>query len=325
MLGPVEADDIGRALVHEHIIIKLPGAELDPAATWDRAELVARGVAACEEVREHGVTLLVDPCPVELGRDPEVLAEVAQRSGLDIVCATGFYVEREGFGIPYYWRQRQPGEIAEFLLHELEHGIGSTGIRPGVIKVATSDPVGRHERKVLEAAGMAAAEAGVAVITHTENSAHGDVQLETLVAAGCPPERCLIGHQDTATVDVLGQLAAQGAFVGIDRIGHTGICPDADRVELVCQLLADGRAGSVCLSQDRMCNYCTPRPPFWVPAGREDHVEREVMPRVRQDAIERGFTHLLTDFVPALQARGIDDATIEQLLVGNPRRLLTAA
>src|SRR5437764_4288816 len=99
--------------------------------------------------------------PIDLGRDAELLAEISDKSGMHIVCATGFYHEHDGAGIPYYWRQRWPEEIAELFLHEITSGIGTTGIRPGVIMIATGDPVSRHAQKVLQGAALAARESGL--------------------------------------------------------------------------------------------------------------------------------------------------------------------
>src|SRR5438309_4757208 len=175
VLGPVDVNDLGPTLVHEHVLISYPGDTLEPAGRpWDRAACRARAVERMAQLRDHGVRTFVDPCPIDLGRDPELLAEVAQRSGMQIVCATGFY--HEEIGIPWYWRVRTSSEIAELYLHEIEHGIGDTGIKPGVIKIATFDPVGEHDRKVVAAAGMAAAASGLTCITHCENSVGGDVQ-----------------------------------------------------------------------------------------------------------------------------------------------------
>src|SRR5258708_10896406 len=38
---------------------------------------------------EHGVKSFVDPCPIELGRDVTVMAEIAERSQMNIICTTG--------------------------------------------------------------------------------------------------------------------------------------------------------------------------------------------------------------------------------------------
>ena len=151
--GPVDATDLGPTLVHEHIRIAYPGDELDPTGQWDRAACVDTAVERMAGLAEHGVRTFVDPCPIDLGRDPELMAEVAERSGMQIVCTTGFY--HQEIGIPYYWRVRSAEEVAEFYLHEITNGIGSTGIRPGAIKIASADPPGEHDRKVIAAAAMA--------------------------------------------------------------------------------------------------------------------------------------------------------------------------
>src|SRR5258708_3896268 len=143
--GLVKAEDLGRTLVHEHVVITMPGEELDPAFAPDRREILALATDQLQKLKDHGVTAFVDPCPIELGRDPELYAEVSQRSGVKIIFATGFYYE--GFGLPVYWRARDPDEIADFYLKELHDGVGRTGLRPGVIKGATGLEVTPAERR----------------------------------------------------------------------------------------------------------------------------------------------------------------------------------
>src|SRR3981081_4611015 len=86
--GPLKAEVLGRTLVHEHIVLTMPGEELDPAFAPDRREILAVAPARLQELKDHGVTTLVDPCPIELGRDPELYAEVSERSGVKIIFAT---------------------------------------------------------------------------------------------------------------------------------------------------------------------------------------------------------------------------------------------
>src|SRR5436305_4760104 len=163
VLGAIDSSDLGPALVHEHVRISYPGDRLDPGYSFDRGECVATAVKRMAGLAEHGVRTFVDPCPIDLGRDPELLAEVARQSGMQIVCSTGFYLEH--IGIPYYWRVRSAQEIAEFYLHEVENGIGETGIKPGCIQIASGGPPGDHDRKILAAAAMAAAESGRPLIS----------------------------------------------------------------------------------------------------------------------------------------------------------------
>ncbi|HVW41806.1 MAG TPA: hypothetical protein VHC18_10695 [Amycolatopsis sp.] len=323
--GPVPAESLGMTLMHEHVLISMPGDHLDPASTWSRAQCVDTAVTRMRELLEVGVRTFVDPCPVELGRDPVLLREVSERSGMQIVCATGFYMEQDGFGIPYYWRQRYAEEIAEFYLHEIEHGIGDSGVRPGVIKLATSDPVGFHEPKVMAAAAIASRESGLPVITHTENSVGGEIQLEALLGGGVPAGRCLIGHQDQqADLARLATIAEAGASIGIDRVGLSTLVPDTVRADTVAALVAQGLTGRICLSQDHACSIRSARPTRWVPKNRLEEYWRDIHPRLMTDMVDRSHTYLFTDFLPMLRERGVPEAAVTTMLVDNPRRIFTS-
>ena len=321
--GPISADSLGRVLVHEHVQISYAGEQLDPKPGLPRAERIEVAVARMNELAGEGVRTFVDPCPIDLGRDVDLLAEVSERSGMQIVCATGFYHEHDAVGIPYYWRQRWPEEIAELFLHEIDSGIGPSRIRPGVIKIATGQQVTRHERKVLEGAAIAARESGLPVITHTESSKWGSVQQDILEAGGVDLSRVLIGHQDEHTdFASLEEIAKRGSFVGIDRIGSNRLISDDSRADTVAALVAGGLADQVCLSQDHLCCLPAPRDPFWIPPDRKEWFDREIRPSLEEEMFGRPHTYLFTDFLPRLASRGLDAAMIDRILVDNPRRLL---
>lgn len=323
--GPVDAADLGRALVHEHIVISYYGEELDPKRTWKPADTIAIAVDKMAELQAEGFHTFVDPCPIELGRDPELYAEIAQRSGMNIVCTTGFYTEHGGSGLPFYWRARDPEEIAEFYVGELTDGIGSTGIRPGAIKAATGLEVTPAERRCLGGAALAQREAGVAIITHTENSRHGDVQQEIFAEHGADLSRVLIGHQDEQTeVAPIRKLAERGTFVGIDRVGLEILAPDERRADHAAALIHEGFGSQLCLSQDHICSLTAPRMSHYIPPEmRGQRADRQA--EISWMVWGRPYTYLVTDFVPRLKERGVADDVIESILRDNPRRLLAGA
>lgn len=321
VLGPVDADALRRVLVHEHIRISYAGDHLDPAYSWNRAECVATSVERMQQLQEHGVHTFVDPCPIELGRDPELMAEVAQQSGMHVVCATGFYHEHDAIGHPFYWRARSAEEVAEFLLHEIANGIGATGIKPGVIKIASGDPPTESDRKFVHGAALAAAESGLPVISHCENSKGGDLQQDILAEHGVDLRRCLIGHQDQApSADQHVEIARRGSFVGIDRVGLF-VASDDHRADCVKAVVDAGFADQLLLSQDHMCCLASPKFPYKVPPHAREAFE-QMLPTIYDQMYRRPHTFLFTDFLPRLRERGIDDATIDRVLTVNPRRLL---
>jgi phosphotriesterase-related protein len=287
---------------------------------------VERAVDKMGELLDAGFRTFVDPCPIELGRDPELYAEISARSGMRIVCTTGFYTEHLSSGLPFYWRARDPEEIAELYVRELVEGIAGTGgIRAGAIKAATGVEVTPAESRCLTGAALAQREVGCAIITHTENSKHGDVQQDLFADGGADLGRVLIGHQDEQTdVAPIRKLAERGTFVGVDRIGLEILAPDERRADHVATLVREGFTDHVCLSQDHICALTAPRSSFWVPpeyrdaaATRRQEIEWQVW--------KRPYTYILTDFVPRLLERGVTDADVETIFVDNPRRLLAGA
>ncbi len=324
--GPIDGADLGRTLVHEHIRISYAGEELDPTYAWDRAETVERAVDKMGELLDAGFTTFVDPCPIELGRDPELYAEIAQRSGMQIVCTTGFYTQHNGWGLPVYWHARDPEEIAELYVKELTEGIAGTGgIRAGAIKAATGVEVTGPETRCLTGAALAQREVGCAIITHTENSRNGDVQQDLFADGGAELGRVLIGHQDEQTdVAPIRKLAERGTFVGIDRIGLEIIAPDERRADHVAALVSEGFTSQICLSQDHICALTAPRPSFYVPP---EHREAAAARReqIAWQVWQRPYTYIVTDFAPKLRERGVTDADLDTIFVDNPRRLLTGS
>jgi phosphotriesterase-related protein len=324
--GPIDGADLGRTLVHEHIRISYAGEELDPTYAWDRAETVDRAVDKMGELLDAGFKTFVDPCPIELGRDPELYAEIASRSGMQIVCTTGFYTQHNGWGLPVYWHARDPEEIAELYVRELTEGIAGTGgIRAGAIKAATGVEVTGPETRCLTGAALAQREVGCAIITHTENSKNGDVQQDLFADGGAELGRVLIGHQDEQTdVAPIRKLAERGTFVGVDRIGLEIIAPDERRADHVATLVREGYTSQVCLSQDHICALTAPRPSFYVPPEHRDAAaaRRE---QIAWQVWQRPYTYIVTDFAPKLRDRGVTDADLETIFVDNPRRLLTGS
>lgn len=316
VLGPIGLDQLGRTLMHEHLFIAFAGAEFDPTAIYDRPAFIAEAVKRLRQLREeHGVKSFVDPCPIELGRDVEVMREIAEKSQMNIICTTGFYFEAMGF--PVYWRARTVEEIAELYIREITHGIGRTNIRAGAIKVATGAPaITELEKKFLQAACIAQKATDVPIITHTQDGFGGPEQQKLFGAGGVTAHRCLIGHCCGNPDPAYHRLVADGGtYIGFDRIGLERYQPDTLRADNLVRLVRSGHGAQVMMSQDRHCGWL----------GK---LARQVSPeeQARMDALKAAgkwpppYTYLFTDFVPMLRARGLNDGEIFSMLDDNPRR-----
>jgi phosphotriesterase-related protein len=249
---------------------------------------------------------------MDLGRDVEFMAEASQRSGVRIICTTGAY--KEGEGISYTFGALPVEEITEIYVKELTDGIGATGIRAGLIKVATGAPeISAYEKKLLTAAGRAAAAVGCPVITHTDDARCGLDQIEILTGEGLPAHRILVGHScGRADHAYHRSLADRGAYVGFDRFGIEPLIPDAERIKSVLSMLEGGYTRSLCLSHDYICTWLG-RPVF----GGEIVMHPDA---IAAWAPLWSPTHLFERVLPELRRQGVSEAHIHTLLVENPRR-----
>jgi len=313
VLGPISADQMGITLMHEHMVLAYPGWDLDPLCQHlELGELAVICAEALGEVKKYGVKTVVDASPWDLWRNIELDKIVAEKTGLNIICATGLYYEAEG--MPAYFKFRGQvmditAELYEAFMRELTVGIGKTGVKAGVIKVATSHGcLTPYEEKVLKAAAKAQKETGVPITTHTQQGTMGPEQAALLIGEGVKPEKIIIGHMcGNASLEYQMSVIDKGVYVGFDRWGIDFLFPDNLRRATLLGLLGLGFADRVVLSQD--CNARI--------LGR-----KLIMPDFIQSLVANwSYIHIFKDIIPQLKQAGVTDAQVGQMLVGNPKRI----
>jgi phosphotriesterase-related protein len=316
--GRVRPSQLGLTLVHEHLLIGFPGWFMDAVTPFKRGEALAKAVDKLQELRGLGVQTFVDPCPSDLGRDVEFMAEVSQRSGMQIICASGAYKQDQG--ITYTFGAMSVEQIEEVYLRELTDGIGPTGIRAGLLKVATGGHgITDYEKKLLTAAGRAATRVGCSVLTHTDDAQLGDQQIALLTAAGVPVHRILVGHSDgRADFEYHKSLAEHGAYVGFDRFGIETIIKDELRIESTLKMVRAGYTRSLCLSHDATCGAWLGRPSFDGKHVLPGELVEQALPNWEP-------THLFKRVLPRMRELGLGEAEIQTMLVENPARYFTGS
>jgi phosphotriesterase-related protein len=313
VLGPVPVSELGKTLMHEHILVSFPGAELDPRYLFDRKAFVDIATAKLKALREWGVETFVDPCPIEMGRDVRLMAEISERSGMNIICTTGFYFE--GMGLPSYWRHASVDEISALYVRDIERGIDGTAIRAGLIKCATSASITPLEQKVLAAASLAQRATGVPIITHTEDGLCGPEQQDLFEQHGVPLRHCLIGHScGNPDHAYHRRIVQRDSYIGFDRIGLIRRQSDEVRADNVVKLVDAGFGRQVMLSQD---GYCGWRGKFFFEPSPERSAEIDA--RRASGEWPTPQTYIFTHFLPKLRERGISDEQIDVFLTENPR------
>ncbi len=315
--GPVPADKLGKTLVHEHIIFGYPGWYGDMTiAPYDRQAILKEALAVMKEIKECGVETFIDATPNECGRDPELLKEVSEKSGINIICSTGYYFEGEG--APAYFKFRSGlfdacSEIYEMFMKEITEGIGATGIKAGVIKLASSkDIITDYEKMFFKAAARAQRETGVPIITHTQNGTMGPAQAEFLISEGVNPKSIMIGHMSDNT-DIRYHLSTlkHGVFIAFDRMGIQVIagCPyDSEKYPVIIGLIGSGYADRIMISHDYIAHWL----------GRPINIPEEIAKPLIGNWHP---AHLFKNIIPVLKKGGASDEQINSIVVGNPKTL----
>jgi phosphotriesterase-related protein len=311
--GTTTPDDLGRTLMHEHLLIGYPGWEADTLrAGPGRAEIIDIAVDKIQSMQDLGIQSMLDPCPNDLGRDVQLAAEVSTRTGFNIICATGLYKESEG-GFAYWHFTRALGRgteaMAELFIHELTEGIGDTGIKAGIIKVATGEgEITDYEYDVLAAAAMASVATGAPITTHTDQGTMGEEQQDFLVSKGVPAHRIIIGHScGSADHSYHMNILDKGSYLGFDRFGLDILAPDEQRVEALAALLLKQQERRIVVSHDSV--WCTRGQPF--PLDMLEGIDPDIL---------FNPTHFHRNIIPQLLERGVSQAQIDTLLCDNPRR-----
>lgn len=225
VLGPVDASDLGRVMVHEHPLALIPGPWLTSGPADAGDEAVDAAVAALAPLRRYGIDVVVDLSPYGVvGRDAHgdntaLLAEVSRRAGLHIVAGTSVYLEAFS---PAWTVQADVDAMTSRLIADLRDGIGSSGVRAGVLgEQATGlDEITPHEDKCLRAAARAQRDTGVSLMTHTTHGTMALAQARILAEEGVDLARVVIGHMDIQPdLDAVVEVLDTGACVAFDTIG----------------------------------------------------------------------------------------------------------
>jgi len=298
--GPIDSDDLGFTLTHEHVVVGSPPIRQQFPDLHDRDAILDVAVPNLTAAREAGVRTIVDLTPITLGRDAGLIREAAERSGMQIIVATGLY-----WFLDLHLTFAPAEQLTELFVRDIRDGIGDTGVHAGVIKCATQPVMDPFNEKVLRASAQAHRQTGVPIGTHTfVANRTGLDQTRVFLEEGVDLGRVIIGHSDdTDDITYLESIIDAGAYVGMDRIGLPRPRSHEERADMVTALVERGFADRVCLSHDS-----------GVMEGYDETLKAERTPDWRYTFIPREFSAMLRE-------RGVSDYAIEQMTVRNPRTI----
>ncbi|HEY2216249.1 MAG TPA: hypothetical protein VGH21_02060 [Solirubrobacteraceae bacterium] len=311
--GPVEADELGLTLAHEHVRFRDEAVfEQWPGRYDDQLELEA-ALLAVNQAKERGVRTIVDPTAMFGGRDVRFMKRVAEQTGVRIVACTGIYSYDY---LPHYFANRDVDVMADHFVEDIEIGVQGTDIRAAFLKCA-ADAAGVTENveKIHRACARASVQTGAPIMAHSMPAVGtGPRQLEIFREEGVDMAKVHVAHcGDSDDIDYIEGLLDQGVYVGLDRYGLEMYMPIDKRNSTTAELLRRGHVERLMISQD----FCATID--WFPPEAAEVFEG-------QGAIRNwSMTLVFDEVVPWLREQGVlDDAAFETVFVENPKRWLTA-
>ena len=303
--GAIETTELGSTLMHEHIVTRSPGVMENWPHLFDRAGILAASEKKMADLYQRGIRAVVDLTTVDLGRDIDLIVDVAKRSRVHVIVATGVWWMPQR-----YFSRHGVDHVAELFIRDITQGIGNSGVKAAIIKCATdTQGVTQVIENVLRASARAQKATGVPISTHTWAAGRtGEAQQAIFAQEGVDLRRVIIGHSgDSDDLDYLRGLMRRGSTIGMDRFGLDNFLPTPKRVEVIAQLCAEGFASQMVLSHDANC---------W-----SDMMSDAEKARTRP---HWNYNHISDDVLPALRKAGVTDDQVDQMMVRNPRAIFEA-
>jgi phosphotriesterase-related protein len=307
--GPIDVEQFGRTLIHEHFRAADEATRFqfphlyDEQAEWDAA------IADANAVKGHGITTVVEPSALFLTRDAAFSKRVADESGLQIILATGVYTYDH---LPQVLRNRNEDQLADIFVHDIENGIQGTGIKAAFIKCAADEAgITPNVEKVHRAAARASNRTGKPIMAHSRPaSGTGPEQMRIFAEEGVDPAKVQIAHTgDSDDLDYIEALLETGCYIGLDRWGIDIYLPTELRHRTAIDLLERGYADRMFIAQD----FCSSID--WFPREVQEYLKENEVP-------DWSMTFLFEEVIPELKERGMTDEQLDQMMVENPKAWL---
>ena len=339
VLGKIAREELGITTTHEHILLDLTAfyehkeVEGVEDASTQKVEMWNLGILSrdCYALKDNllltdfetqlkeisyfkkaGGNTVVDASLPGIGRDAKALKAIAEKTGLNIIMGTGFYV---GATHPDALSKMTDEEVGEIMVKELTVGVDGTDIKAGYIgEIGISEIFDDKERKVLRASAIAQKKTGVAINVHINPwTTNGIEAMEILLNSGVSPEKICISHIDVENnYDYVKAMLDRGVYVEFDNFGkeyyinrevrNSGyglFVHDTERVTFLKRLIDEGYLKQILLS----CDVC--------------------LKNLLHTYGGWGYDHLLKNIVPMMEDEGITQEQIKTLLVENPADWLT--
>lgn len=244
--GLVNSKKLGITYIHDHLYVQPNELPQYYDYTFDDIE---KSISEVKEFKENGGNTIVDLTPINYGRNPIELENIAKRTGINICFVTGFH--KEEF-LPKYIDSMSDQQIYDFIMEEITQGVSSHHLIPAAMKIGTSyNSITDREKRIIDIIGNVQKDSKLPIITHCDKGTMGLEQLKLLKKSGVNLEKVCLSHIDIPMdIEYAKSLIDYGGNICIDHIGRDLSNKDIDKINFITDLVKSGYVDHMCLAGD---------------------------------------------------------------------------
>lgn len=318
VLGDIDPKALGVTDCHDHLI-KNYGPEAHEHPDFVMMSLDA-AKAEVEEYLAKGGKTIVTMDPPNVGRDVNRMLQIAEafKGRANILMATGFH-KAAFYDKGASWLSLAPlDDIVKMVVAEIEEGmdiynysgpvVKRSQAKAGIIKAGTGyAAIDRLELKSLESAARSSVLTGAPILVHTQLGTMAYEAAQHLIDFGANPRKIQLSHLNKNPdkyyyEKIISELGVSICFDGPDRVKYY---TDATLAENIKYLVDKGYQKHITIALD---------------AGRILYQRNYGLEKGKQTF---GLGYLFDRFIPLLKQVGVSEEAIEDILVNNPREILT--
>ena len=300
--GEILPDVMGITSLHEHIALRQGDVH------WD--ESMAYAIRELKRAKDLGLRTIADVGPPD---DVAGIREVAQATGINIICCTGFYLlQRSQLGM-------KAADFLDKMLKDIEHGLQGTDVRPGVIKTAsTRMPIRPAERELFIAAARVQQRYHLPICIHSVSGCAE--QQSILEEAGADLNHCYFSHIEATfgwsgrtveqEIDYLEGVVAKGSTLSFNNFGNWNHTKPEDLARIIQELTRRGYSDRMVATMDVTWSF-------------ENGKLKLLWEDTNVNGRDRTYAYLLETAVPWMNSNGIPKSVTDQFIIDNPRRIFT--
>ena len=296
ILGDIDPKELGYTMAHEHI--------LDEPAVGGYNDLdhqlndFDKSLEMMERYKKMGGLSVAEASTKHWGRNTLGMAEISKRSGVNIICCTGYLCENQ-VDMNVWINDKTIDDIEKEMIDEVSVGMDNTEHKAGWIKFGTSyNYISKREEMIARAAARASIKTGAPVHSHTSTGTIGLEQIEILKQEGMDLNHFCVAHVSrNPDYWYHKKMLEQGVYLIYDGPGKAKYYTDEVLIELLRKLVKDGYEHKLMLSNDM--------------GKKTHHTVYGYGP---------GYEYIHDKFLPRLLDEGFKEEVVHKFMYENPAR-----